>query len=163
MKYKLRMLRHINFDKLNNIIKEISKKNNKSKIYIFFDMLFSYIKHGSGYYDYYLFDFINLNEEQRKTMVTRSRNKKLISLLNDKKYTDIFDNKSEFDKLFAEFLNRDILILKESNYDDFIKFMKNKEEIIAKPNSMEAGKGIRKLNKNNNRRNKEKKYKNICF
>lgn len=149
MKYKLRMLRHINFDKLNNIIKEISKKNNKSKIYIFFDMLFSYIKHGSGYYDYYLFDFINLNEEQRKTMVTRSRNKKLISLLNDKKYTDIFDNKSEFDKLFAEFLNRDILILKESNYDDFIKFMKNKEEIIAKPNSMEAGKGIRKLNKNN--------------
>ena len=38
MKYKLRMLRHINFDKLNNIIKEISKKNNKSKIYIFFDM-----------------------------------------------------------------------------------------------------------------------------
>ena len=36
MKYKLRMLRHINFDKLNNIIKEISKKNNKSKIYIYF-------------------------------------------------------------------------------------------------------------------------------
>ena len=32
-------------------------------------MLFSYIKHGSGYYDYYLFDFINLNEEQRKSMV----------------------------------------------------------------------------------------------
>ena len=63
MKYKLRMLRHINFKKLNEIITKISKENKKSKIYIFFDMILSYFIHGAGYYDYYLFDFCNLSSE----------------------------------------------------------------------------------------------------
>lgn len=147
MKYKLRMLRHINFKKLNEIITKISKENKKSKIYIFFDMILSYFIHGAGYYDYYLFDFCNLTNKQRSTFVTRSRNKKLISMMNDDKYTYIFDKKTEFSKVFKDYLKRDVLILKETNLEDFKKFMENKDVIIAKPDSMESGKGIRKFNK----------------
>ena len=43
-------------------------------------------------------------------------------MMNDDKYTYIFDKKTEFSKVFKDYLKRDVLILKETNLEDFKKF-----------------------------------------
>ena len=48
-----------------NTIKEVQKKNHKSKIFIFFDVVYCGIKYQAGYLDYLLFEMDDLNKEQR--------------------------------------------------------------------------------------------------
>lgn len=147
MKYLLKVLSGVRFKKLKMVIDEVHEKTGKSKIYIFFDILSLAIFHGGGYYDYRIFRLYEYSNKERKTMVTRIRNKKLITLLNDKNYSYKFDNKSIFNDIFKDYLKRDYLVLNRSTLDDFKKFMKDKERIFAKPNSQESGKGIERLNK----------------
>lgn len=147
MKYFFKLLRNINFDKFKMVINEVHEKTGKSKIYIFFDIVSLAILHGGGYFDYRIFRLYEYTNKERSTMVTRVRNKKLIMLLNDQKYSYKFDNKSVFNDIFKDYLKREYLILKRSNYEDFKKFMRGKERIFAKPNSMESGKGIERLDK----------------
>ena len=105
------------------------------------------IRYGAGYYDYNIFAFYNMNHKQRKTYITRFKNKKLILYCNDQNYSHIFNNKNEFNKIYKKYLNRDYLDLEDVTFDQFQKFMKNKDIIFAKPNVGESGKGIEKLYK----------------
>ena len=147
MKYFLKLITHLNFKSLKMVINEVHEKTGKSKIYIFFDIISLALLHGGGYYDYRIFRLYEYTNKERKTMVTRIRNKKLIMLLNDQKYSYKFDNKSVFNDIFKDYLKREYLILEKSKYKDFEKFMENKERIFAKPNSQESGKGIERLDK----------------
>ncbi len=147
MKYFLKLVRSVSFKKMNMVINEVHDKTGKSKIYIFFDIISLAILHGGGYYDYRIFRLYEYTNKQRSTMVTRVRNKKLIMLLNDQKESYKFDNKSVFNGIFKDYLKRDYLVLKDSKYSDFEKFMKDKQRIFAKPNSQESGKGIERLDK----------------
>ncbi len=147
MKYLFKLSKSISFKKLNMVIKEVHEKTGKSKIYIFFDILSLAILHGGGYYDYRIFKLYEYSNKERKTMVTRVRNKKLIMLLNDQNYSYKFDNKSIFNDIFKDYLKRDYLVLERSSFKEFENFMKNKKRIFAKPNSNESGKGIERLEK----------------
>lgn len=147
MKYFFKLITNISFDKFKMVIDEVHEKTGKSKLYIFFDIISLAILHGGGYYDYRIFRLYEYTNKERSTMVTRLRNKKLIMLMNDQNYSYKFDNKSIFNDIFKDYLKREYLILNRSNYEDFKKFMKGKERIFAKPNSMESGKGIERLAK----------------
>ena len=146
-RYYLRIIKGIKLKKLNKVINDINKKTKKNKIYLFFDIINCGLRYGAGYNDYNIFAFYNMNSKQRKTFVTRVKNKKLITLCNDPNYSYIFDNKNEFNKVFKKYLNRDFLDIAEINLNKFEKFMENKDIIFAKPNIGESGKGIEKLKK----------------
>ena len=148
-KYYLRVLSGMRFKKMFKVIDDVNKKTNKSKLFIFFDMLNCMIRYGAGYYDYNIFAFYDMNHNQRKTYITRMKNKKLIMYCNDQSYSYIFNNKNEFNKIYKKYLNRDYLDLENITYKEFEKFMEDKEIIFAKPNVGESGKGIEKLDKNN--------------
>jgi hypothetical protein len=147
LSYYLRVISGARFKKMFKVIDDVNKKCNKSKIYIFFDMINCMIRYGAGYYDYNIFAFYAMNHKQRKTYITRMKNKKLIMYCNDQNYSHIFNNKNEFNKIYKKYLNREYLDLENVKYEDFTKFMKNKDIIFAKPNVGESGKGIEKLYK----------------
>lgn len=147
IKYILRVLSGVRFKKLFDVIDFVHKKTNKNKIWIFFDIIVCAIRYGAGYHDYKIFAFHDMNHKQRKTYVTRMSNSKIINMCNDPNYDYIFDNKSEFNKRFKKYLNRDYLSLKDITFDKFKQFMKNKKIIFAKPNIGESGKGIERLDK----------------
>lgn len=147
MNYYLRIIKGTSFKRLKKVIDEVHKKCNKTKIGIFFDMLNCSIRYGAGYHDYNIFAYYNMNHKQRKTYVSRIKNRKIIMYCNDQNYSHIFNNKNEFNKIFKNYLNREFLDVNEMTYDDFEKFMQNKDIIFAKPNVGESGKGIEKLNK----------------
>jgi len=147
LSYYLRVLSGVRFKKMFNVINDVKTKTSKSKTGIFFDMINCMIRYGAGYYDYNIFAFYNMNHKQRKTYITRMKNKKLIMYCNDQSFSHIFNNKNEFNKIYKKYLNREYLDLEDVTYKSFEKFMKDKDIIFAKPNVGESGKGIEKLYK----------------
>ena len=144
-KYLMRVLGGASFKKMGKAINVVHEKSGKSKFTTFFDMLGCSMKYGAGYNDYIIFEFYKMKAKERKTYLTRMKNKRLVSTLNDEKYAHIFDEKNLFDKKFAEFMGREILDLADIGYEEFEKFVKGKEYFFAKPYIGESGKGIEKI------------------
>ena len=120
----LRKFQDLNFKKMNEIINIISKNNNnKSKLFIKFDMLMSFFKYGTGYTDYFRGDFINITSKEKKTFATAKKFYKVIHYLNNYEYIGIFHDKLIFDKFFKEYLKRDYMNLKISSYQEFENFL----------------------------------------
>ena len=143
--YICRVLRGASFQKLTSVINRVHEKSGQNRVYTFFDMINCAIRYGAGYHDYLIFAFWDKNHEQRDSMLTRIRNRKLNTMMNDENYTDIFDKKNQFDKRFVKYLGRDFRDVAELTFDEFEKFMSDKDVVFAKPNVGESGKGIERL------------------
>ena len=78
LKYLVGRIFNLNFKQMKEKIEDINKKTNKSKIYIFFDMIICGIKYQAGYMDYNLFEMYNMNSKERKTIITRGINNSFI-------------------------------------------------------------------------------------
>ncbi len=144
-KDNLRILGGARLSKMFSVLDDINKKTGKSKFVMFFDILNCSIRYGAGYYDYQIFEFYNAKGKERKTYMTRMKNKKLIMRLNDQNYSYIFDSKNVFDKKFKKYLGREVIDLKEIGFKEFEDFIKDKEYFFAKPYIGESGKGIEKI------------------
>lgn len=143
--YIKRVLGGASFKKMKAAINTVHEKSGKNKLLTFFDMLGCSLKYGAGYNDYIIFEFYKIKAKQRKTYLTRIKNKKLVTTLNDSRYSYIFDEKNVFDKKFKDFMGREILDLADIDYDEFKRFVHNKEDFFAKPYIGESGKGIEKI------------------
>ncbi len=132
IKFIIQRLKRINIQRFLKVVKKIQKINNKSTFYIIFDIIISSIICGSGYMDYFEFEFHLLTMKQRKTYITGSINNKIVKIYNKKEYRYKFSNKLEFNNKFRDYLGREFLFLND-NYNEFIDFTKSKKEIIVKP------------------------------
>lgn len=139
---KLRCFNNETVKNLKIIINKLHIKTKKSKISLFFDIMWCALKYGSGPYDYQEFEFYNLNGKERKTYLTRAKNVKIVRNYNQKDSWYKFDDKVEFNKIFDKYIKRDWLYLNENNYDEFVHFCKNKKDFIAKPLDGSGGVGI---------------------
>ena len=145
LKYIARMAGGASLEKMKKVIDAIHRKTGKSKAGLFFDMVNCSLRYGAGYYDYQIFEFYNMNARERRTYMTRVKNKRLIMHANDQSYSYIFDQKNVFDKRFKAFLGREVLDLKEINFPAFAAFVQGREAFFAKPYVGESGKGIEKI------------------
>lgn len=143
--YLKRVTSGASFAKMKEAINVVHEKSGKNKLLTFFDMLGCAAKYGAGYNDYIIFEFYKIKAKQRKTYLTRLKNKRLVDTLNNDDISDYFDVKNMFDKKFKEFLKREVLDLAEIGYPEFESFVKGKEYFFAKPNIGESGKGIEKI------------------
>jgi len=145
IKYIARVMRGMSFDKLNACLEDVYAKSGKNKLVTFFDILGCTLKYGAGYYDYTIFEFYNMKASQRKTYMTRMKNKKLMAMLNDPAYTDIFDKKHTFYEYFSDYLGRDFVNMYTADKETVRKFVEGKTQMIAKPSEGECGIGIEKI------------------
>lgn len=100
--------------------------------------------------DYYELDFAILKFKERKTFVTSRYSRKLYTVLNNKKYRDIFVNKLIFNQYFSNTAGRDFLQRKwadvrELGPDELRDFCKEAGCIVIKPPCGNSGYGIQKL------------------
>ena len=134
-------------ERLKTTINLIHKENpNKSKIYIFFDMVFNVLRYGLSFTDYKKCNFINLNKEEKEKCLSMSEYRKLIKYLNDAKYDSIFLDKILFNKVFKQYIKREFIDLRIASLNDFIDFVKNKETFFAKKHNSFGGDGVEKIN-----------------
>ena len=142
--YLIKRILKMNYKSFFKTIDKVHKKTHKNKLSIFIDVVNCGIKYQAGYIDYNLFEMYNLNNEERKTIITRGINNEILKKYNDKNKAYIFENKAEFNKVYDKFLKRKWLYL-NNNYEEFTKYIKANKEIIAKPLSLCCGKGIEKI------------------
>lgn len=144
-KFLIKTIVHMDYKNMFKIAKEISKKAKKPFLLIIIDIIYCGIKYQAGYYDYQEFEFYLLNQEERKTYLTRGKNNALVNKYNDKKYWYILQDKIEFNNRFHKYLKREWIDLRKASLEDFEKFVKNKKEIITKEIDNCGGKGINKI------------------
>lgn len=146
--YTFRVLSGVRFKKIFKVVNSVHTKTGKNKVLILCDIIICAIRYGAGYNDYDIFEFYNIKHDKRKTFVTRFKNKKLITMLNNPDYSDLFDKKSEFNDRFKNYLGRDTINMTTASLNSFKKFIQNKDIIFVKPNDGDSGRGIEKLNVN---------------
>ncbi len=144
--YLVKRILKMDYKGLFRTVNRVHKKTKINKIKLFFDIVKCGLKYGAGYKDYELCEWYNLNSEQRETYVTRGINNRIVSLLNDKEYYHILDNKIEFNNTFGEFLGRRWIDMTTATLKDFEQFAQGLTFIISKPVAEACGRGVEKIN-----------------
>ena len=84
--YLLNRIFSMNFKGVFDVANKVHQKTGKSKTLILFDIVWCGLRHMAGYVDYLIFEMHDLNESQRKTIMTRGRNNAYVRALNDASY-----------------------------------------------------------------------------
>lgn len=149
IRYLIYCIVHMDYANFFRTINEVHKKSGRSRIWLFFDIIYCGLKFGAGYRDYAVCQWYDLTEAQRKTYMTRALNNQIVRLQNNRDYYHYFDNKQDFNRVFAKYIKRKWLYTPESTIDDFREMMSDLDEIIIKPCDLNCGIGVEKLQKNN--------------
>ncbi len=145
LSYVLRCAVQMDWHQLFRTVGTVHSITGKGRLSVLADVVFCGFRYGAGFNDYLLCEFYKLNEKQRASYVTRRVNNNLVSLLNDRAYYRLFDNKSEFYKTFSQFLGRDWLYFPDASPEELERFLRGKREVMVKPESESGGKGVEKL------------------
>ena len=122
----------------------LHKKTGKSRVWLLQDMVRCAAKYNAGYIDYKIAEMYRLNDQQRATQITRGISNSIVARMNDKKFWHFFDNKTEFNELFAAQVNRGWLNLTTATPEEFASFLEGRGDIICKPIDGSSGQGILK-------------------
>jgi len=123
----------------------LKKRSGKSRIWLMKDMLQCAVKYNAGYVDYKIAQMYRLNDEQRKTVITRGISNDIVRRMNDKAYWHYFDDKAEFNETFKEWIPRKWLRIDEkTGTEDLFNLYRNRTELIGKPLEGSSGQGILK-------------------
>lgn len=128
--------------------RQLSAKSGKSTAWLIADMTRSAIKYNAGYIDYKIARFDKLNDAQRKTWITRGLSNTIVARMNAKEDWHFFDNKNEFNTLFADRLKRGWIDIRGKSDDDVKAWLAGRGDVIAKPIDGSSGRGIEKFTPN---------------
>lgn len=121
----------------------LKQRSGKSRIWLLCDMLRCALKYNAGYMDYKIAQMYRLNDEQRKTQITRGLSNTIVRRMNDKAYWYLFDDKATFNELFKEEVGRGWMKISASTEPAaFVSFLQTYPDIIAKPLEGSSGVGI---------------------
>lgn len=122
--------------------KAVEKQHGKAWPVVFADMLKEAGLHGTGFQDYVDFDFALLNNRERRTYMTQAIANSVIMQVNDPEYFDYFENKVMFNKIFADYIDREWFVVTEHTTDELKDFMQRQGRVIAKVPVSNSGYGV---------------------
>ena len=123
----------------------LKKRSGKGRIWLLTDMLRCRIKYNAGYIDYKIAQMYKLNDEQRKTVITRGISNDIVRRMNPKEYWHTFDDKAEFNTVFSEWIPRKWIRIDDStSTEDLYALCRNFTQLIGKPLEGSSGAGIQK-------------------
>lgn len=143
------MKRESIFNKISRFNKDITANlpSNLSvfqRMKIFFDFAWEWKFHGVYLLDYIQYGFYWKTKPERRKYVVHGRLIEMMQKANNPAHRYIFDEKPEFDKAFADFLQRDWLDTKDAELSDFMKFLEGKDSFFAKDPCGMFGLGVKK-------------------
>jgi len=124
----------------------LKERSDKSRPWLLCDMLYCALKYNAGYVDYKIAQMYKLNDAQRKTQITRGLSNTIVRRMNDKAYWYLFDDKATFNELFKEEVGRGWMkISADTQPSEFMAFLNEYTDIIAKPLEGSSGVGIERF------------------
>ena len=141
--YFLKRLMKMDYEAMWKTTAILKERSGKSRLWLLFDMLYCAVKYNAGYVDYKIAQMYKLNDEQRRTVITRGISNSIVARMNDKAYWHFFDDKAEFNTVFKKWVQRDWLEIANNTEAEALEaFLNGKEKIIAKPLEGSSGQGI---------------------
>lgn len=123
----------------------VKKRSGKNRLWLMGDMLKCAVKYNAGYIDYKIAAMYKLNEEQRKTVITRGISNDIVRRMNDKAYWHFFDDKTEFNETFKKWIPRQWMLINESTDLEALEMLcRYHDQLIGKPLEGSSGQGIQK-------------------
>lgn len=124
------------------IRKELNKKIKPNKLRIYSDIVYSTLRYGSSFEDFFIYDFLTKSHKERNSYVVTGLAHEFFKAMNDRKDIEIFRNKATFEKEFKDIIKRDFVVIDNVSKNEFIIWCDNKTRLIAKPLEGVEGKGI---------------------
>ena len=113
------------------------------------DMLSCSQKYRLNYEEYFLYNFENKSDAERKQFISDSERVTICELFNQPKNQIIFDDKGETAKTFKKFFGRQTAVFRGSKDIDSIReFLLKHKRCIAKPLTSACGYGVKVINVN---------------
>ncbi len=123
----------------------IRERSGKARIPLLFDMLKCAVKYNAGYMDYKIAEMWDLNDAQRRTVITRGISNSIVRRMNDKADWHFFDDKTQFNELFKEWIPRKWLLIDENTDPAALAPLTGPgKALIGKPLEGSSGQGIQK-------------------
>ena len=145
IRYLLARARRMDYAAMARTARELSEKTGKPAAWLMADMAVCAARYGAGYVDYKIAQMYRLNAAQRATQITRGVSNAIVRRMNDRAYWHFFDDKSQFNTLFADQVRRAWLNLKDADAASFRAFLVGKGPLICKPLDGSSGQGILKI------------------
>lgn len=146
-RYLIGRLLRMSYRSMFETIAKLHNITGKSCLWLFFDIVNCGLRYGAGYKDYMLCEFYDLTAAQRETYVIRGVNNRIVKLCNDPAYYHCVEDKTEFNSLFGRFVRRGWLDMQRCSFEQFARFMEERDTVISKPTAATCGRGIEKLSK----------------
>lgn len=124
----------------------LKKRSGKGCLWLMTDMLRCAIKYNAGYIDYKIAQMYNLNDAQRRTVITRGISNSIVRRMNDKAYWHFFDDKTQFNTLFKEWIPRKWLLINDATTEaEVAAITQGQSQLIGKPLEGSSGQGIERF------------------
>ena len=123
----------------------LKERSGKSRFWLLADMIQCGFKYNAGYIDYKIAHMYELNDEQRRTVITRGISNSIVRRMNDKAYWHYFDDKTQFNELFREWIPRKWLLINDKTTTAQLEEMMQLPQLIGKPLEGSSGVGILKF------------------
>ena len=142
LSYMLRRAMKMDYAAMLKTANMLHRKTGKSRVWLLQDMIKCAARYNAGYVDYKIAEMYRLSDAQRATQITRGISNGIVARMNDKKFWHFFDDKTEFNTLFAAQVRRGWLNFAEATEAQFAEFLKGRGDIICKPIDGSSGRGI---------------------
>lgn len=128
--------------------RRLSQQRGGSVLRYFFDGAYCSYKHGASPENYFVLRFFEMDNARRELFLTSGRSKAADKALN-RCTTDeqkaIVGDKSRFNAVMKDYVNRESLFAPDSDFEGFSDFLDRHNEFFIKPVGGTMGKGIEKL------------------
>lgn len=124
----------------------LKQRSGKGRLWLMADMLRCALKYNAGYIDYKIAQMYRLNDAQRRTVITRGISNSIVRRMNDKRYWHFFDDKTQFNELFKEWIPRKWLLINEdTKIAEIEAIVSGQSQLIGKPLEGSSGQGIERF------------------
>lgn len=120
----------------------VHEETGKNRFIMFFDILWCAVRYSVGHLDYRVLGFALVKGKDRKTFLTMNHNLKVANTLNDKSVFYVFNDKTEFDRRYSQYLGRDFIDLHRSDAKALEEFCKGRKTVFAKSTEDFGGAGM---------------------
>ena len=146
MHYRYGLLREF-FAQMPPVQYRTAKKNGRSAICVWWDILFHRFWYGASPDDYEQYALYRLDSKAKQEFIMHSQRDKVRDLFNDPSCRAVFVHKEQFNSFFMEFVGREWLYAPAVGADEIMDFLDRHRKIIVKPSDGLKGQGVSKLSR----------------
>ncbi len=146
LSFFVKRLMRLDWRRFSQTFQKLKTTTGKSAPALLADLLVCGVRYNAGYMDYLIARMDKLNHQQRKTVITRGISNNIVRRMNDKSYWHFFDDKQEFNQVFARWVRRPSIRFDENtSLEDLKTFLQGKDSVFIKPIEGSSGVGVHKL------------------